>query len=596
MDSNAKNDGVPGVRQIAGAVAYADGAEDAVFQTLARAADRRTGSDELASAIIDWPTRYHFSRQRANLLRPLMLQSGMRALDVGAGSGVLSRFLGEAGLEVVALEGTLARARSAAVRCEGLPNVHVVSGDIEAFDDPSGFDIVTCVGVLEHVPAARRGPFLRRLRALTRPTGVLVLAIENQLGLKYLLGYAEDHAGEPWLGVEGYPGPASVRTFCRATLTRMLADTGFGAQRWMFPFPDYKLPAVVIDDGAYSRADAETLVDQLVGWPCTSDASPPARTCDDRRAHRVFLEAGLGTQVANSFMVIAAAHPDLLAAVCEAEAIAWHWGSDRLRPWLTCRVVRKTAGGLVVSSSRVADDRMPERQWLSQCRVADEPYLEGPTLERLALDACADGGADLGRVLTRWRRHLLGIELREKVHPPVAHPFCGDWTKHWIPADHLDVNLSNFIARPDGTCVNIDKEWFVTGPVDADLVCARALWHFAANLVLRGTGHPWPAESTVDELACRLGGLCEVPVSEALLSRWRRAEGELQSLIHGGSSDGARLHLEIVGRLSLRSPEIMRQLPFRRLLLESARLRASLSWRITRPLRRIGRMVARLRG
>ena len=34
--------------------------------------------------------------------------------------------------------------------------------------------------------------------------GVLILAIENQVGLKYLLSHPEDHLGLPWVGLEGY--------------------------------------------------------------------------------------------------------------------------------------------------------------------------------------------------------------------------------------------------------------------------------------------------------------------------------------------------------------------------------------------------------
>ena len=635
MVASDEHDPVTGIRLIQGAVDYSDGAEDAVFRTLSEAHDRSVGSDELASAIVDWPTRYHFSRLRANLLRPLALRPGLRALDVGAGSGALARFLGEAGLEVVALEGTLARARSAALRCESLTNVEVVCGDLEAFEDPSGFDIVTCVGVLEYVPAPRRTSFLKRLRALTRPTGVLVLAIENQLGLKYLLGYGEDHSGEPWLGVEGYPGQTPARTFSRACLTQMLSQADFGAQRWLFPFPDYKLPMVVLDESAYALEDASVLVDQFVGWPCSSDASAPLRLCDDRRAHRVFLEAGLGPHVANSFLVLAGGNQEAVRAACDPDVIAWRWGNDRLRAWSTGRTLHRTPNGLTLTFSRLAPLRLPERAWLSQSRPAEEPFVAGPTVERLALDACASGGAGLGAVLTTWRRHLLGLCEREAAFPSVEHPFASERTRHWLPADHLDVSLSNFVAGPDGSLTNVDREWAAAGPVDADLVCARALWYFAKDLVLRGTGHPWPSESTIDEVACRLGVLCDVAVSPATLSRLSEAEGDLQALVLGSSAEAVRKQVGAVGRCSLRTQEMSRHLPFRKLRSESAdlqgrlaasererlelseevarlrqsaeevarlrqsaedvaRLRQSTSWRVTAPLRFVRRLLIRL--
>ncbi len=72
-------------------------------------------------------------------------------LDVGAGTGALARYVGECGASVLALEGTLPRARSTAARCAGLPNVEVACGDVAALQDPEGFDLVLCIGVYEHV-------------------------------------------------------------------------------------------------------------------------------------------------------------------------------------------------------------------------------------------------------------------------------------------------------------------------------------------------------------------------------------------------------------------------------------------------------------
>ena len=70
-----------GVRVIGRPLSYADGAEEDVARIVSGAADRSSGSDELAAAIRDWPTRYHLARERANLLRPLHVRPGMRVLD-----------------------------------------------------------------------------------------------------------------------------------------------------------------------------------------------------------------------------------------------------------------------------------------------------------------------------------------------------------------------------------------------------------------------------------------------------------------------------------------------------------------------------------
>ena len=105
------------IRYLGQSLGYLDGAEDRVLEVLSQAEDRSPVSDELAAHIVDWPTRYHFSRHRANLLRPFAIGAAMRVLEIGAGTGSLSRFLGETGAEVVSLEGSPARAHATAAGC-----------------------------------------------------------------------------------------------------------------------------------------------------------------------------------------------------------------------------------------------------------------------------------------------------------------------------------------------------------------------------------------------------------------------------------------------------------------------------------------------
>jgi SAM-dependent methyltransferase len=616
VSDKALRDAESGIRMLGDPVAYADGAEDEVLRVLRQAADRSTASDELAARITDWPTRYHFSRLRANLLRPFSLGPGLRVLDVGAGTGTLARYLGECGAEVLALEGTLPRARAAAARCVGLPNVEVACGDVSALRDPAGFDLVLCVGVYEHV--ARGGEaaakaFLASLRSLVRADGALLLAIENQLGLKYLLGYGEDHAGEPWLGVEGYPGPPAARTFSRAELGRGLARAGFPSQRFLFPFPDYKLPTLVLDQSAYEGPHAIERVDQLVRWPCSADASAPSRLVDDRRAHRVFLEAGLGPEVANSFLVVAGAEAASWGRFTEAKVEAWHFGSDRQRRFLGVKKVLAGDAPRLVAAP-LPDSALPEEGWLRQVRAAEQPFVVGRTIEQEALEAAGESTARLGAVLRQWRQHLRSLET---VAPQGAngegHPFRSAETRRCLPADHLDVSLSNFVVDASGRLHYIDAEWHTPSPLDADLVVARALWSFAVDLVHRGALHPWPPAITVDEVAERLGQLCETPTDALFLTRWKAAEADLQSMIHGRPTDEVRAELDAAGRTTRLTASVSPHLPFTRLreqardlqaklsaceetlTLRDAQLRAhreSTSWKITAPVRALGRLLS----
>jgi len=557
-----------GVRLIGGEVDYVDGSEDPILEVLEGADDRSTASDELARHIRDWPSRYHLSRQRANMVRPLTFGPGVRVLDVGAGTGAIARHVAETGADVVALEGTLARARAAAARCDGLTNVEVVCGPVEAFDDPDGFDVVLCVGVLEY---AGEG-LLDILRTLTRPDGVTVVAIENQLGLKYLLGYGEDHLGEPWAGVEGYrgaPGAPGPRTWSRRRLGGLLAQAGFPAQRWLFPFPDYKLPSVVVDESAYAEVDAPDFVDQIVRWPCSPLASEPSRVCDDRLAHRIFLEAGMGPEVANSFIVVAGHDAAAIDRRVDPDVAAWFFGSERLRMWLGSKTFPSRGSGSspvdatpeVTSAALVPGDRLLQRDWLSQHREARQPRILGRTVEQDALAALEHGSAAVAAVLQGWRTHLRALEADVAGDAP-DHPFAGPSTRRLLPADHLDVDLANFVAGAAEALTYVDREWRAEGGVDADLVCLRALWSFAFAVVARGVRHPWALSTTVDELTQVLARMCGTAAGDAAVDRWREAESELQTKVRGVEAAEVRAELERVGAVSQVSPGSSRYLPF----------------------------------
>ena len=194
-----------------GGIDYSDGdeVETRIASIVAAATDLSVLSVELRTHCTDWPSTYHLGSARANLLRPFegMLR-GSTVLEVGAGCGAITRYLGEAGASVLALEGSERRARVARARTRDLPNVNVVAERFEDFRSGHRFDCITLVGVLEYahqfsadLDAAR--VMLQRAAALLRPGGRLILAIENQLGLKYFAGAPEDHLGVPMRGVEG---------------------------------------------------------------------------------------------------------------------------------------------------------------------------------------------------------------------------------------------------------------------------------------------------------------------------------------------------------------------------------------------------------
>lgn len=134
-------------------IAYSDGdeVEQRLAKVIADAADLSVLSDELKQHIIDWPSHYHLSSSRANILRPFAHHlAGAEVLEIGAGCGAITRYLGEIGAHVLALEGSKRRAAIARARTRDLPQIQVLAESFDGFQSDARFDVITLIGVLEY--------------------------------------------------------------------------------------------------------------------------------------------------------------------------------------------------------------------------------------------------------------------------------------------------------------------------------------------------------------------------------------------------------------------------------------------------------------
>ena len=526
------------VVSIGDSLPYADGAEAELLELFRTVGDRRVGSDELAAAIRDWPTAYHLAPERAALLAPLAIGPRDRVLDVGAGSGVNTRICADRGATVTAVEGSMARAELIAHRCAGLSRVEVLCGPLDGLgDDRHGvYDVALVVGVLEYAGTGRGGgggtaELLNGVVDALAPDGVVVLAIENRLGLKYLLGFPEDHLGLPWVGWEGYR-VGEPTTWSRRELAQMLANAGLDAQKWLFPFPDYKLPTVVLSEEIYQQPDAADMVDQFVGHPTSSEYGRPVLVADDRAAHRTMVTAGLGPDVANSFLVVAARNPKAVAGRVYESALAWRMVPDRRRRWTQQTVVVRSEDGLAVRRRLLAEDRSGDfENWLGQVEVSEEPYFAGRNLEQCLMDCAREGDTDEMAVQLRaWRAVLAAHEFAvDAVAEP--HPYLPADTVRALPPEWLDAGPDNFVLAAGGLKF-VDREWVAAGGVDVRLAVVRGLWKTVSAMLSARCHLPWPVTWSNDRLIAHLGGLIGENIDAELLERWRLAEADLIARVY----------------------------------------------------------------
>ena len=276
---------------------YSDGdvTEDYIYNSIKSSKDIRTDSLELETYIKDWPSRYHLGRHRSQLLKGFNYSDDIKnVLEVGSGCGAISRTLGEClpNANIVGVEGSLNRAKIARERTRDLKNVQICTGAFQDIKYNVKFDAIFCIGVFEYSALFVDGkdPFRRildYLNSLLTEDGVLIIAIENQFGLKYFSGTPEDHTDIRFDSLEGYPtfNSRKVKTFGKNYLTSLLRGADFNNTEFYFPFPDYKLPHSIVSERAllndkinlgglvgvdksqeYRVDDKKSFNDKLVWW------------------------------------------------------------------------------------------------------------------------------------------------------------------------------------------------------------------------------------------------------------------------------------------------------------------------------------------
>jgi 2-polyprenyl-3-methyl-5-hydroxy-6-metoxy-1,4-benzoquinol methylase len=122
--------------------------------------------------------RYHF-------LLPYLKSrfSGLKILDVGCGSGYLTKSLADLGNHVIGADNSVAAIEICRARYPDLEFVRASAYDLADALSPRSFDVVTSFDVIEHLHDQER--FLKTARDLLVPGGRLLLTTDNMDFLRH---------------------------------------------------------------------------------------------------------------------------------------------------------------------------------------------------------------------------------------------------------------------------------------------------------------------------------------------------------------------------------------------------------------------------
>ena len=572
-------------------IAYNDGdeIETRIAKIIKQATDISTLSTELRLHCTDWPSQYHLTSARANILRPFEpIFKGANVLEIGAGCGAITRYLGESGAQVLALEGSPRRAAIARSRTRDLDNITVLSEKFDQFQCSQQFDVITLIGVLEYANLFTPGgnpalTMLERVRTLLKPEGKLIIAIENQLGLKYFAGAPEDHLGQPMVGIEGRYGKDQPQTFGRKALADLLKLAGFEQSSFLAPFPDYKLPTSIVTEEGFANKNFDA---SAFAWQSVRrDPQLPERCHFSLElAWPVIFANDLGLEVSNSFLVIAS--PTIQPLVAAGD-LAYHYSTTRLEPYCKETIFSSSdATNIAVRYQRLgrpsaaSDAKNPCMAFV--CPETDRYVLGKPLSQEFFHIVTKDGWTfeQVGQFVNRYLSILAAVAKTDGFVVDAASPTPA------LPGQYIDCMPQNIMADIQGNHMFIDKEWQLTEPVEINHLVFRSLL-FLCDAITR-FGHPVTGENLTIfqfiEKACVAAGL---KVQHGDFDHFEALESKLQLAVSGMDTQ-AFFKLQksrMLPMMTLSQIVAERDLQISQLNQRIANLHNSASWKLMAPFR-----------
>jgi len=434
---------------------YSDGdeVERRIYEILRNSPDNSSCSDFLKKSIVDWATEYHFSEYRSNLLRHFDF-ANKNILELGAGCGAITRFLGESSKKVDAVEGSIVRAKCISQRCRELSNVRVFCSDFTNIEFKERYDVVTLIGVAEYSSLTLKtlDPFrdyLLKAKSFLKEDGILILAIENKLGLKYFSGLPEDHTGIPYYGIYGLYNKKTVQTLGKNEIKEKMHEAGFYFCDFYYPFPDYKLPKVVvkesvIQDGSMSISDILLSVkerDYSNNYQMKFETNLVWESLENNK---------IIDQLANSFLIISST-----VKKTTDSNLVYYYTMDRKRKYNTKTVFKKDKDSIKVGKELITPNmenpKKNDQGFVLNHNLKNGNYINGINLHRIILkNILSRDLRALQSSIATWVEFLIknGIEKRNEQ----------DILLSIVKKDYFDCLPFNLISTESGMFL-IDHEW-----------------------------------------------------------------------------------------------------------------------------------------
>ncbi|MCM1568181.1 MAG: class I SAM-dependent methyltransferase [Roseburia sp.] len=431
-----------------------------------------------------WPILYHLSPLRENIVEWLPMKKTAKVLEVGSGCGAITGALARKAGSVTCVELSKKRSMINAYRHSECENVTIHVGNFQDVEPQltDDFDYICLIGVFEYAQSYIGGDtpfedFLKCLQPHLKKGGRIVIAIENQYGLKYFAGCKEDHLGTYFGGIENYPQGGGVRTFSRKGLERIFEACGVKEYHFYYPYPDYKFMHSLYSD-AYLPSRGE-LSDNRRNFDRDRMV-----LFDEKNAFDGLTQDGLFPIFANSYVAVLGRALDINYVkysndrapeyAIKTEIAKPPRGKARVRKYPLTEEAGEHIRNMAVAYENLLKKYEGGRLEINRCKLSEEegkPYAEFEFVEGTSLAEL------MNRCLDRDDEKGFAGYFREYVE---RIGYNSDY-----PVADFDLIFSNILVQED-TWTLIDYEWTFGKTIATKELAFRAVYYLAREDESRG--------------------------------------------------------------------------------------------------------------